>query len=170
MKRVHSILEDEAFTNIMKMIEEKEVDRLFCKHNYDHVLSVARIAYILYLEEYVNSEKTQNTEELRYMKELIYATALLHDIGRYSVYEEHMNHREAGPIVARPILEAAGFTEKEIETISYAIEKHGDYPDEPNSLAGMLYRADKMSRNCFDCKAEKDCNWSEEKKNKLIKY
>ena len=35
-------------------------------------------------------------------------------------------------------------------------------------LAEILYDADKISRACYTCPAEKDCNWSGEKKNQKI--
>ena len=37
-----------------------------------------------------------------------------------------------------------------------------------NELADYLYRADKLSRNCFVCKAKDKCKWSEEKKNATL--
>ena len=36
-------------------------------------------------------------------------------------------------------------------------------------LPGLFYRADKLSRNCFLCPAQEDCNWPEEKKNLEIR-
>ena len=105
-----------------------------------------------------------------YMKEILYATALLHDIGRCSKYEETMSHRDAGPIIARPILERCGFSYGEIDDILDAIKKHGTPPEDEGCLAGILYRADKLSRLCFRCDAKGTCDWSEEKKNATIKY
>ena len=34
-----------------------------------------------------------------------------------------------------------------------------------NSLSGWIYQADKKSRACFACEAEKMCDWSSSKKN-----
>ena len=79
------------------------------------------------------------------MKEILYATALLHDIGRCSKYEEEMSHRESGPIIARPILERCDFSYGEIDDILDAIKKHGTPPEDEGCLAGLLYRADKLS-------------------------
>ena len=54
-----------------------------------------------------------------------------------------------------------------ISPVSYT---HLDvYKRQGYDLAGILYRADKNSRNCFACKAEHECNWSREKKNTRIK-
>ena len=50
MKRVNSILQDKSFIKRINEIEEGEKNRKFCKHGMNHILSVARIAYELYLE------------------------------------------------------------------------------------------------------------------------
>ena len=39
-----------------------------------------------------------------------------------------------------------------------------------NKLEEIIYKADKLSRQCFNCKAEKECYWSKEKKNFRITY
>lgn len=177
MKRIDAILADEVFIDRMKQIEKAEKERIFCGHGYDHLLSVARIAYILYLEALEEKKRSQKEKEIETnlsdrsdYKELIYATALLHDIGRFSEEEKKSNHRNAGPIIAVPILERAGFSNEEIAKICEAIKKHGTFPEDKYSLAGMIYMADKMSRNCFECDAYDECNWAPEKKNDTIKY
>ena len=60
---------------------------------------------------------------------------------------------------------------KEAAAIIDAIRNHRNarIAGEPD-LRGVLYRADKASRACFACEAEKDCNWKGEKKNLTIKY
>ncbi len=158
MHRIDKIIKDESFIKRIKEINEIEKYRIFCGHGYDHLMSVARIAYIMVLEE-----------GLDISKEFVYAASLLHDIGRFSEYEKEMDHRIAGPYVARPILLNAGFSEEETEIICDAIRLHGTYPDEKGTLAGVLYRADKLSRDCFSCKAYEECNWPPEKKNDYIK-
>lgn len=191
MKRVDAILTDPSFLKRIDAIEEGEVDRVYCKHGMEHILSVARIAYELYMELYIdwldnewhhtdmvkdetinemNDDIERNFWNKEYMKEIIYSTALLHDIGRCSKYEETMSHREAGPIIARPILERTGFTYGEIGNICEAIKLHGKVPKDEGSLAGILYRADKLSRLCFRCPSKDECNWDEEKKNSTLQY
>ena len=160
MKRVDKIIADEEFRSISLMIKEKEFDRVFCRHSLGHSLSVARIAWIINLEEGLSLDK-----------EMIYAAALLHDMGRYSVYEEQgMSHHEAGAYVAELILKRAGFSDEEIEEMCGAIKKHKNKSEAKGSLEDVLYRADKLSRNCFMCDAKTECYWSESKKNKSIKY
>ena len=191
MKRVDAILNDPSFIKRIDAIEEGEADRVFCKHGMDHILSVARIAYELYMELYIdwldnewhhtdmvkdetinemNDDIERNFWNKEYMKEIIYSTALLHDIGRCSKYEETMSHREAGPIIARPILERTGFTYGEIGNICEAIKLHGTVPKDEGSLARILYRADKLSRLCFRCPSKDECDWDAEKKNSTLKY
>ncbi|MGI6684337.1 MAG: HD domain-containing protein [Bacillota bacterium] len=67
------------------MNEQQEINREFCCHQMQHALDVARIYYILFLEKYqdgISSDlKNMSVDQT---KELIYATALLHDIGRWS--------------------------------------------------------------------------------------
>ena len=158
MHRIDKIIKDSKFIERVKEINEIEQQRIFCGHGYDHLMSVARIAYILVLEEGLDIEK-----------EYVYAASLLHDIGRFSTYEEKMDHREAGPYIAKPILLDAGFDEAEAEEICDAIRQHGTFPKDTGTLAGVLYRADKLSRDCFSCKAYNECNWLPEKKNDFIK-
>ena len=45
MKRVDAILTDPSFLKRIDAIEEGEVDRVYCKHGMEHILSVARIVY-----------------------------------------------------------------------------------------------------------------------------
>ncbi len=191
MERVDLLLKDPSFIKRINEIEEGEADREFCRHGMSHILSVARISYELYLELYIdwldnewhhtdmvkeetiidfNDDIERNFWKKDYMKEILYVTALLHDIGRCSKYEETMNHRDAGPIIARPILERIGFSYGEIGDICDAIKKHGTLPEDEYSLAGILYRADKLSRLCFDCKSSDKCNWDEEKKTASLIY
>ena len=158
MNRIDKILADDEFRSISVMIKEQEYDRIYCRHSLGHALSVARIAYIINLEENLGMDK-----------ELIYATALLHDMVRYSKYEkEGMSHHAAGAIIAKDILERAGFDEDEVVLICEAIGKHKNYAEDDNTLAALLYRADKLSRNCFICEAEPGCYWPDSIKNKTV--
>ena len=119
---------------------------------------MARLAYIRALEE--NAPVS---------KELIYCTALLHDIGRARQYEDGTPHDEAGAAIAGQILNELGFSMEEIEVIVSAIRGHRAQTD-PTVLGKLLYTADKSSRNCFSCKAEPECYWSPAKKNMTIQY
>lgn len=157
MQKVDNILADETFRHYLKKIKKKEKDRQFCKHNLRHLLDVARIAYIMSLEQ-----------KLAYSKEVIYASALLHDIGKNEQYLYGIPHEQASAKIAPDILKRAGFSDDEIETIVKVILAHRTEKKDKKSLEYIMYKADKLSRNCFWCKAEKECNWKAEKKNEGI--
>jgi len=157
MDRVERILGDTFYKKQIKKIYESEYDREFCRHGFGHAVSVARIAYILALEEQIDIRK-----------DMVYAAALLHDIGRYTPEEQEMSHHEAGAAVAADVLRRAGYTEEECDRICDAIRAHKELPYGSGDLMGILYRADKLSRNCFLCDAREDCYWPEERKNRTI--
>lgn len=166
MERIDRILQHRRFQECRQQIMQAEVHRIYCKHGLEHSMDVARIAYILSLE---NNEEGQALE-----KEIIYAMALLHDLGRSMEYRNGQSHHEAGVEIAGEILRDCGFTETEIAWITGAIAAHKyaeteTVPEEPGSIGdryrSILYRADKLSRNCFDCPAADTCYWPMEKRN-----
>lgn len=157
--RINAILYNSTYRAYIKSIEACEKDRIFCRHDIHHFLDVARIAYILSLEH-----------NYGYTKDIIYATALLHDIGRFKQYTENIPHHMASAELARPILVECGFNQDEIEEIIGSILAHREDCTEKESLNHIIFMADKASRACFSCKATAECNWSEEKKNHGIKY
>ena len=154
MERVNKLITDEEYIRLSESIELAERERKFCRHGLTHSLDVARICYILNLEE-----------NLGIKKDVIYACALVHDLGRAVEYESGLPHHEAGSLIARRLLERAGFEEKEVSLISEAVSLHKDVIETENRLAIILCRADKLSRMCFDCAAKEECYWKEEKKN-----
>lgn len=158
MERINAIWRHEEYQKCLKAIEEWERERRFCRHTIEHFLDVARLAYVLALETGTDIDK-----------ELIYGAALLHDIGRHRQYEQGISHEEASGQIAQEILKDCGFTREEIKVILEAIRGHRTR-QEGQDLSGILYRADKLSRNCFCCPAEAECNWAKEKKNLSIRY
>lgn len=157
--KINAILQNEDYKIYLAKNEENEKTREFCHHDLQHFLDVARIAYIINLEK-----------KLDINKDIIYATALLHDIGRWMQYEKGIPHDEAGAGLASDILNVCGFNEIEIKEIITAILMHRRISTDEKSLSHLIYRSDKLSRGCFNCKAILECNWSEEKKNHNIKY
>lgn len=158
MERVGKILNHDLFMQYLRMNEEAERDRTFCRHDMGHFMDVARIAWILNLEENLSIDR-----------ETVYVAALLHDIGRHVQYADGTPHEKASARLAAPILKDCGFDDKETSVIISAIETHRDSSIAlQRNLNGILYRADKASRACFACKAEKECNWKENRKNKSI--
>lgn len=160
MERINRIIQNEKYRACLSKIADFERTRIFCGHDMTHFLDVARLAYLFSLEENLPVEK-----------ELIYAAALLHDVGRYVQYEDGTPHHLASLPLAEEIMGECGFSAKEKEEILRAIENHRNPAiREEKSLSGLIYRADKMSRSCFGCRAEKECDWSAEKKNLCLEY
>lgn len=160
MDRIDKILNHDLFKRYCKENEWEERERIFCHHDTQHFLEVARLAWILNLEE-----------EAGIQKELIYAAALLHDIGRHLQYRDKTPHEKASAVLAPAILKDCGFTEQETKAIVSAIETHRkEAVRERKDLNGLLYRADKLSRPCYFCKQEQACNWKQGKKNLKLLY
>lgn len=155
MDRINRILEHPLWKECIRQNEMAEAKRSFCHHDMEHLCAVGRIAMLLNLEE-----------GLGLAKDIVYAVAFLHDCGRFKQYLEGIPHDEAGAEVAKKILPECGYNEEEINSIVGAIASHRGSSKKirEGPLADILYRADKMSRNCRVCKAYAECNWPEELK------
>ena len=165
MDRLNSIYRDELWLTCMEEIEVAESDRIYCRHDFTHLMDVARIAYILSVEE-----------ALCIQKDVIYAAALLHDIGRSKEYTDGIPHDEAGAIIAEEILKRSSYSEKEREAIITAVRGHRGHSESEEAnglikrLSYVIKRADKESRLCLICDARDTCKWPDDKKNMDIKY
>lgn len=159
MERFQKIVCHETYKQTYERLQELEKDREFCGHDMEHFLSVARISYLMVLEK-----------NLDIPKDIIYATALLHDLGRADQYEKGISHDEAGAILAEEILKDCGYTVAERKIMVDTILKHRGVEDKEDSFATIFYRADKLSRDCIHCKARQECYWPEEKKNSRYIY
>ena len=157
MNNIDAIMNNKLYREALEKLSEYERDREFCNHTIEHFIDVSRIAYIMALEE-----------NLSVSKEVIYAIGLLHDIGRVRQYEEGIHHDIASVEMSKEILKETSFTKDEINIILNGIANHRKESD--NKLEEIIYKADKLSRQCFNCKAEKECYWSSEKKNFKITY
>ncbi|MDO4489694.1 MAG: HD domain-containing protein [Lachnospiraceae bacterium] len=158
--RINRIWTHPVYQQQYQLLQECEKTREFCGHSLEHFLSVGRLMWIYNLEE-----------QSGLSKELIYAAALLHDIGRGLQYTQGIPHDEAGVSLAGRILPECGFSQQETDSVCAAIGEHrgsGDRRRE-GELAAYLYKADKACRSCLACPAEKQCNWSSEKKNMFLK-
>ena len=154
MVRIQKIVSHPEFKKSMESIRELEKDRIFCRHGMEHLLDVARIAYIDNMEIGAG-----------YAKDVIYAAGLLHDVGKYLQYTQGVEHLIASERIGRRILTDAGFDGEETEAICEAILAHRKKISAgEKTLKSILYRADKISRACYACEASDQCNWSEEKK------
>ncbi|MBQ5989107.1 MAG: HD domain-containing protein [Oscillospiraceae bacterium] len=155
------ILKNRSYISLINNIESKERNRFFCRHGMEHLIAVARIAYIISLEE-----------QSSISKDIIYAASLLHDIGRAEEYETGRSHNEAGAEKAEAILRECDYTDDEIKEITEAIRTHGHdgYPEKAAPLERLLCMADKLSRTCFNCPAHEECNRADDKKNETLFY
>lgn len=149
----------------LPMVQEKlenlrklEDERIYCRHDLSHFFDVARICYILCLEN-----------RLPVNKDMVYTTAILHDLGREDQLTLGIDHDIASVEFAGLCLEHTDFTSEEKEQILHAIGHHRS-KEGGLSFSALFYRADKLSRDCFNCKAYDSCYWSNEKKNNQINY
>ncbi len=160
-KRLSFIRRHPLYVSSLHRLEELEKTRIFCRHQTEHLLDVARIAYILNLEG-----------GLGLSRDLIYTAALLHDIGKSWQYEEGIPHETASADLAERILSDMpsdlAFTAEEQLQILTAIRGHRKPRSGAGPLESLLYKSDKMSRTCFACPAEPECNWDSAKKNTEI--
>lgn len=162
MNRLEWIRNHPLYQSSIRKIEVLEKNRIFCRHGMEHCLDVARIAYILCLERHL---------DLSY--DLIYGTALLHDIGKWQQYQNGTPHEIASAQLAGRILsdlpDKASFSSQEQNQILTAIRGHRKLRSTPEILEALLYESDKASRACYSCPACALCNWKTEKKNMEIK-
>lgn len=173
MKRVAAIGGSEVFLRHLASIEAAEADRAFCRHGLPHLLDVARIAWIIDLER-----------DLGLDKDVVYAAALLHDLGRSAQYTTGEPHDEAGARISGEILdglpEGSRFDPLERGAILAAVSGHrGECPEaverlgasEPpmrEVLSRLIKEADGRSRACYACGARAECYWPDERKNLSI--
>ncbi|WP_462332051.1 HD domain-containing protein [Schwartzia sp. (in: firmicutes)] len=155
---VEQILRHPLFRENMQKCFELEKERTFCHHDMVHALNVARICYILVLEE-----------RLPYRRELVYSAALLHDIGRTAQYTTGESHHAAGARLAGIILKDCGAADEDILLIQQIIKEHCSHisaaeaekwkTNKPKNLLEAFDLADFWSRSCGDCAVREECYW-----------
>ena len=158
MTVTNRIAANELFLQCVEKNSKYEENRQFCKHGWEHLMDVARIAYIINLERGYGLER-----------DLVYAAGLLHDCGRYVELEQETPHEKAGARLAKRILRECDCPETWINQIGQAILEHRK-GRATSELGDLLFEADKRSRPCFRCEAEAECNWKSSQKNQKIKY
>jgi HD superfamily phosphodiesterase len=156
MERVNALLRHPTFQGRLEALSVLETERPFCRHDLTHLLDVARLMWIAVLEDRLPLER-----------EVVYAAALLHDLGRSDQLLHGVPHEEASVALARQLLPEVGFLPQEVEEICNAIQTHRSSADgQTRSVLGqLLYRADKQCRPCWCCPAQRDCNWPPSKQN-----
>jgi uncharacterized protein len=159
MKRIDAIVRDPLFRGSLEKIKVAEVEREFCKHDLQHAVDVARITYILILEAGSLNDLVRecHLSSQQAAKEVIYASGLLHDIGRWLQYETGEDHGAAGARLAGEILQRTGFTLEETRAVTEAIHLHREEGAQLSPLGELLHRADNLSRACHECSAQTRC-------------
>lgn len=159
MRTVWNVYCHPVYQECLEKNRQTEVGRIFCRHDMQHFLDVARLAYTFSLER-----------KYYVPKEVIYVAALLHDIGKWRQYTAKIPHEKASAEIAEEIMKDAGIMKAERECILQAILNHRGEKSDADMLSEILYDADKVSRCCFFCEAEPECDWSDEKKNLRITW
>ncbi len=157
MKRVKAILAHPLYQRHMQDIAKQESSRRFCRHDIEHCLSVARIMLLC-------AEREQRQLD----PALLYAAALLHDIGRAACCAPGRQHAQAACTLAGEILPACGYRAEQTAQVLHAIRLHNDATPSEEPLTLLLRFADHRSRNCFLCTARDDCHWPETEKNQEV--
>lgn len=166
MKYTEKLLQDLEYLALVKKLEQAESDRRFCRHGLSHFLDVARIAWILTLEQMTEAAPEQWLER----KDQIYLTALLHDLGRLAQLEQGTPHHQAGAELAGYFLEKIACPVERRPAILEAIQGHRGKGKSKDDFTNKIKEADNYSRNCFFCEARPECKWSEERKNDTIRW
>ena len=130
MKAIEDIRNHPLYVEAYKKLEQEEQERIFCCHQMEHLLDVARIAYIQSLEQ-----------KLEIRKEVIFAEVILNELSENF------------------------FSETEKASILRAILGHRRLREDMEVLERLIYTSDKLSRKCFACKAQEECDWDAGKKN-----
>lgn len=156
MNRIDKIIQSPQYVDTLKRLQALETDRIFCRHDMSHFMSVARLMWIEVLEQ-----------QLPVDREVVYAAALLHDIGRVAQMEHGIPHEQVSADLAAQILPYAGYNVEEVRQVTSAILSHRK-ESTTSTLGRILYQADKRSRACWCCSASNLCNWPDEKKNNGI--
>lgn len=163
MPKVDAIWMHPAYRCAYRWLGDLERDRIFCRHDLRHLMDTARIMWTMNLEEGLGIDR-----------EVVYAAALLHDIGKATQYAMGAPHELTGARLAGDILASldgdVAFTDAERRAIVTAIRGHRRLRADAEPLERLLYRADKASRPCFACPADvrRACSWPDAKKNLCI--
>lgn len=159
MVYMDKLLKETDYLQQLELLEQLEKDRQFCRHGLEHLLDTARLIWIRCLE----GRRVMD-------KEMVYLTALLHDLGRIDQYEKGIPHHEAGAERAGKLLGEIGYPAERIRKIQEAILGHrgSGSAAEVIELSALLCWADQRSRMCFVCRVREACNWREDQKNETI--
>ena len=139
----NKILKNSKYKSYYKKLKHAEMDRIFCKHDIEHSIDMAKLC-MFYCKK----------NNVPYNSDVIYSAALLHDIGRAIQGGDHEKHSAD---IAMSILEEIQCSSSEIDQILSLISKHRDFSQEINTVESLFALADKKSRKCYECKAQDAC-------------
>ncbi|OAT80707.1 HD domain-containing protein [Desulfotomaculum copahuensis] len=164
MHRVERIIKHPVYREGLIRNADREKERIFCRHDFQHMLDVARITYILLMEagEMDRLMRAHALDGSEAVREAVYAAGLLHDISRWRQYDTGVDHAAAGARDARPILLETGFKAGETDVIARAIAAHRHGGPEGGLLGRLLARADDLARPCASCPARRECYKAED--------
>ena len=178
MKYTDLVLKHPIFTEFVEEIHMAEAFRIYCGHEIDHAMEVARLSWIYYLEESLKEGELQGwSSDLEETKDLFYVAALLHDIGRVAQYETGVHHAIAGIKPAKQILADIQAPLEWVDQILEVIAEHSDKTAQPSdkatgypvkNLQYYIAKADHDCRLCFSCLAADSCKWTQEQRNQTI--
>ena len=66
MNRIDKLIQSPQYVDLLKRLQVLETDRIFCRHDMAHFMSVARLMWIEVLEQQLSADR-----------EVVYAAALL---------------------------------------------------------------------------------------------
>lgn len=150
MEMTNKILKHPEFIRYLELNAEAERERKFCRHDIGHAVDVARVAYIIALE---------NRFDLS--RDIVYAAALLHDIAKWKQYGGGVDHASEGSVLAEQILKDIGMNAQDTELILDAIRSHRTKGKSNSPLGMVLYAGDKACRLCSQCSVIAGCKWFE---------
>lgn len=154
LELTNRILRNEMYQKELEKLKLLEKDRIFCGHDIEHFLDVARITMIICREKGIDV-----------VPDLVYSASLLHDIGRFAEYTAGVPHNIAGKETAEKILDEVDCCDDMKSRILSLIVSHRNQDNEKDTLENIFYTADKKSRLCFACASRDICNWQEDRKN-----
>lgn len=186
--RIQRIYTHPLYVQALTKLKAFEKERIYCRHEETHFLSVARLSYIKWLEAPLFDKTADGSasagidpSDAEEIRTLLYAAAFLHDIGRACQYEDGTPHAQASRALAMRILTDTGFTEAEQNVILRLIDTHqnkqsdetaqsqdGNYERWLAWLSRLFCEADRQSRECYSCPAAESCYWPQERRNHCI--
>jgi len=98
VKRIESVLNNAFYLDCLGRNKEREAERAFCRHDFQHMVDVARISYILALEsgDLNRFQDLYSLPDLAAAREIIYSAGLMHDLARWVQYDTGEDHAAAG--------------------------------------------------------------------------